>query len=398
MTAKPTTGIEVRHGRACPAQGGGTCKCNPTYRAEVYSRRDRRKIRRSFSGPGALTAAKAWRADASGAVRRGVLRAPKPTTLQEAWDAWIEGAEAGTVRTRGGHTYKPSALRGYRAAMTKRVLPALGAARLADIQSVDVQDLADKWLTEGLDPSTVRNQLMPLRAVFRRAVQRHELGINATSNLELPAVEGTRDRIASPEEAGKLLAVLEPDDKALWATALYAGLRRGELMGLDWTHIDFKAGLIRVERNYDPKAREMVTPKSRKGTRAVPIASALRGILLEHHIKSGRPSTGLVFPRADGSPFSDSALHDRTKKKWDAAALPTITLHEGRHTFASLMIAAGVNAKALSTYMGHASVTITLDRYGHLMPGNEDEAAALLDAYLERADTVARLARVGAEV
>ena len=59
-----------------------------------------------------------------------------------------------------------------------------------------------------------------------------------------------------------------------------------------------------------------------------------------------------------------------------------ITLHECRHTFASLMIAAGVNAKALSTYMGHSSITITLDRYGHLMPGNEEQAAVLLDAYL----------------
>ena len=74
--------------------------------------------------------------------------------------------------------------------------------------------------------------------------------------------------------------------------------------------------------------------------------------------------------------------------------LEEITLHECRHTFASLMIAAVVNAKALSTYMGHATITITLDRYGHLMPGNEAEAADLLDAYLERADTAARLAQL----
>jgi integrase len=60
------------------------------------------------------------------------------------------------------------------------------------------------------------------------------------------------------------------------------------------------------------------------------------------------------------------------------------------------MIAAGVNAKALSTYMGHASITITLDRYGHLMPGNEEEAAVMLDAYLARADTAARVAQVDA--
>jgi integrase len=71
-----------------------------------------------------------------------------------------------------------------------------------------------------------------------------------------------------------------------------------------------------------------------------------------------------------------------------------VTLHECRHMFASLMIAAGVNARALSTYMGHANISITLDRYGHRMPGNEAEAAGLLDAHLQRADTAARLAQL----
>jgi integrase len=70
---------------------------------------------------------------------------------------------------------------------------------------------------------------------------------------------------------------------------------------------------------------------------------------------------------------------------WQKHKLEQVTLHECRHTFASLMIRAGVNVKALATYMGHASITITLDRYGHLLPGNESEAAGLLDAYLASA-------------
>jgi integrase len=93
---------------------------------------------------------------------------------------------------------------------------------------------------------------------------------------------------------------------------------------------------------------------------------------------------GHVFGRADGKAFDGPTVDARAKAAWRRAGLEPITLHEARHTFASLMIAAGVNAKALATYMGHASVTITLDRYGHLMPGNEGEAAALLDAYLTR--------------
>lgn len=90
----------------------------------------------------------------------------------------------------------------------------------------------------------------------------------------------------------------------------------------------------------------------------------------------------------------DTNAPRRAQRIWEKAKLARITLHEARHTYASLMIAAGVNAKSLQTYMGHSSVTVTYDRYGHLMPGNEDEAAALLDAYLERSNTKARLAQV----
>jgi integrase len=94
-------------------------------------------------------------------------------------------------------------------------------------------------------------------------------------------------------------------------------------------------------------------------------------------------ASGFVFGREDGRTFAPSSVVLRAETAWAAAGLTPIGLHECRHTFASFMIAAGVNAKALSTYMGHASVTITFDRYGHLMPGNDAEAARLLDRYLE---------------
>ena len=90
---------------------------------------------------------------------------------------------------------------------------------------------------------------------------------------------------------------------------------------------------------------------------------------------------------ADGErPFNYWTLVSRAKRAWKAAELAPIGLHECRHTFAALMIAAGVNPKALSTFMGHASISITLDRYGHLFPGSEDEAAELAHAYLQRVD------------
>jgi integrase len=114
----------------------------------------------------------------------------------------------------------------------------------------------------------------------------------------------------------------------------------------------------------------------------VPIPAVLNGYLTSHHVRA-EDRSGLAFGRSAIRPFADSALRARAKRIWSDAGMLPIGFHEARHTYASLMIAAGVNAKALTTYMGHRSITTTLDRYGHLFPGNESEAAVLLDAYLE---------------
>ena len=159
----------------------------------------------------------------------------------------------------------------------------------------------------------------------------------------------------------------------MWATAIYAGLRRGELAALRREDIDLATGLICVERSWDPR-EGAVAPKSKAGRRKVPIAAALRDRLAEHLIDapSGRVFTGL------------RGAYDRGRKAAEVAGVEAPTLHECRHGYASVMIAAGVNVKALSTFMGHANIGITLDQYGHLLPGAEDEAAVLLDAFLAR--------------
>lgn len=389
MTRK-LTGIRPRHARGCAASNGARCSCRPTWEASVFSRREGKKIRKTFP---TLDAAKTWQADARVALRKGTMGTPLKVTLRQAADAWLDGARAGAIRKRNGQAYKPSVLRTYGQALRDRVLPDLGDVRLSEIRRVDLQDFADRLRADGLDPSTVRNTIAPVRVIYRRAVARGEVVVNPTSGLELPAVEGRRERIASPEEAAKLLAALRPEDRVLWATALYAGLRAGELQALRWENVDLAKGVIRVEGGYDPKARIFVAPKSRAGRRAVPIAAVLRDYLVEHRMRKGRDG-GLVFGTSVEQPFTSSSVRRRAHTAWRRAGLGPITLHEARHTFASLMIAAGVNAKSLCTYVGHSGIQITYDRYGHLMPGNEEEAACLLDAYLARADTAARLAQV----
>lgn len=190
------TGVVARAGPA------GGCDCRPRYQAQVFSARDRKTIRKTF---GSLADARAWRSETQTALRRGSARAPSRRTLAEAAEAWLVAAEAGVVRTRSGERYKPSALRGYAQALRGRLLPELGQLRLSALTRACVQDLADRLVAEGLSASTVRNALLPLRAIYRRALARQELFVNPTRGLALPAVAGRRERVAPAREADALL-------------------------------------------------------------------------------------------------------------------------------------------------------------------------------------------------
>jgi integrase len=357
----------------------GIRKRGSSYEASVWVARDNRRIRKTFPS---LREAKAWRAATGVAVNAGTVCASSSTTLGQAWNEWLEGARSGLIRTRSGDRYKPSALHGYEQSMTNRVLAKLADEKVYKLTRQQLQELADDLHREGLDPSTIRNTLMPVRALYRRCLQRGQLAVNPTASLALPAVRGKRDRIVTPEESARLLAALP---EALWATALYAGLRRGELMALRFEDVDFEKGLIRVERSYDPRSHGFVEPKSRSGRRTVPLASVLRQYLAQAKL-SRVDRTGLIFSENGERVFDDRKVALQAQACWQKHKLEPITLHECRHTLASLMIRAGVNVKALASYMGHASITITLDRYGHLLPGNESEAASLLDALLVGTD------------
>jgi integrase len=392
------SGLEQRHGRRCK---GGKCAC--PWQATVYSKRDRKRIRKLFHGYGAKDAAKRWKRDAEGAVERGELRAPTATTVREAAEAFMAGAKGGSIPTASGGQYKPATLRGYRVGLDKRVLPALGHKRLSDVRRADVQELADRLMAEGLSASTVQNTLDPLRAIYRRAIRRDEgVTINPTKGLELRRPNGKRDRIASPAEAAALIATVPESERALWACAFYAGLRRGELRALRWSHVDLEARVIHVSRGWDAIEGEQDT-KSAAGKRRVPILDLLAAELTVHKTHTGRDGRELVFGRTATGPFNPETVRRNALAAWgwrEAAnpepdgwpkviyvkaktdALEPITLHEARHTCASLLIAAGVNAKALSVIMGHSTIAMTFDTYGHLMPGGLDEARAATDAYL----------------
>lgn len=399
-------GIRARHARSCRSRDGERCNCKPSWEAFVFIKREGRKLRKTFP---TQAAAKSWRADKVAASARGQLRTPSNVKLCQAADALLAGMADGTIGTRSGGRYKPSVIRSYEASLRLRLLPEFGDRRLADVSRADVQDLADRLTGAGLTASSVSNALDPLRVIYRRALRRDLVTSDPTKGLELRRPDGRRDRIASPEEARELLAALPDEDRALWATALYAGLRRGELRGLRWSDVDLEGRMLRVERGWDDREGAQAG-KSRAAHRAVPILELLAPELAAHKLRTGRAGDDLVFGRTASAAFVPSTVRLRALGAWDrenarrlreaadpesVQLLAPLGLHEARHTYASLMIAAGANLKIVQSVMGHAAIAMTLDTYGHLMPGSLDAAAAAANAYLARLDGRPTLAAVG---
>jgi integrase len=375
-------GIRKRHSKGCSAREGGRCNCDGGWQASVYSTRDGRKLYKTFRRK---SEARSWRADAKRSLDRGALRAPNGKTLRDAAEAWLQAADRGDIRNRSGRPYKPSTLRGYRRALAERILPVLGPRKLNAITTLDLQTLVDEWLAEGQAPSTIRNSLKPLQAMYRRARSREGVPVNPTHDLELPMPDPGEIEILLPQAAARLIEALPTEDRPTWATALYAGLRYGELRALRWGAVDLDAGTIRVRESWDP-LEGSIAPKTRTSQRTTPTPGILRDLLLDRRERGGEVAdNALVFGDRNGLPFHAASLYRRADRAWAEAGLTErLRLHQARHTYASFMIAAGVNAKALSAFMGHSSIKVTFDLYGHLMPGTEAEAAALLDGFLDQ--------------
>lgn len=378
MEKTKTPGIYRRHRRSC--SGGQKCGC--PYLATVYSKREKKLIRRQFDGIGE---ARTWRQDAGAAVKAGKLKAPTRETVAQAAAVLIEGMQSGAIFDRGGRTYKPSTVRSYETALRRHILPRLGHRRLSDIDHGDLQGLVEEMHAAGLSASTITNTLDPLRVIFRRA--RRRIPVDPTEGLDMPAKNGKRRGFAGQDRAAKLIEALPADQQAYWSTAFYAGLRRGELRGLRWTDIDVKGGVIHVRRGWDD-VEGPIDPKSDAGARIVPLVGSLKKTLAAHKLATGRSGDDLVFGRSATLPFVPSTVNARAYRVWKAAGLDRLTSHEARHSCASYLIASGACRSdfELAAYIGHSDARTTKAIYGHMLPGHEREAAERLTAFLSGKD------------
>jgi integrase len=236
--------------------------------------------------------------------------------------------------------------------------------------------------------------LVALQALYRR--HRRQVLSDPTDGLDLPEAAGRREHVVDPKEGLELLDALDAwaksesddettvrSDKALWATALLAGLRRGELQALrvsDLHGLDGEgAAWIHVASSWDPVAGRK-DPKSRAGVREVPIPERLRVILAEHVEAAGRSGDNLVFGRTGSDPFTPSYLRKRALKAWVEVKRPP-TLHELRHTYSTWLDSAGISETRADRYMGHADGGVAR-RYRHQLEHQLREDAERIEAWI----------------
>jgi integrase len=237
------TGVYKIHARGCRA--GKSCPCAFAFQAMVYSTRDRKTIRKHFP---TQREAELWRGELRNAVDRGEARAPSRSTISEAAKVLLAGMRDGTIMNRSGRPYRPSTIRRYELALRRHIEPVLGRCRLTDVDRARVRALIREWTKAGHDPSSIRNNLDPLRVIFREAIEDGQVTVDPMAKLTLPQGRGRRERVADRVEAQTLIDTLPATEQAMWACAFYGGLRRGELRALRWSDVDFDAGAIRVER------------------------------------------------------------------------------------------------------------------------------------------------------
>lgn len=315
--------------------------------------------------------AEAWLQEVLVEARRGSLPGSVRTgvTFADAAAEWLRYIEQDRER-------KPSTLRDYRSCLRVHLLPAFGDRPIESITEDDIE----RW-QRGLDgiSNRTRNKLIiQMHGIFRRARRVYKLPTNPVALIEKHPIRASGDiEVFAPEEVWALVrAARDETDAALFLTAAFTGLRRGELLALRWRDVDFAGSTIRVRTSW--AGGQLTTPKSGK-VRSVPmapdVASALAR-LCERDEWTG--DDDLVFVSPVGSYMSDAALGQRYKRALRRAGLRELRFHDLRHTFGTRMIAKA-DIRRVQEWMGHADIQTTM-KYLHYAP-HPDDARLVAEAF-----------------
>lgn len=370
-------------------QRGFTKKRGSTWTALYYTSDAQGKRRqRSRGGFRTKRAAQGFLTEVLGKLQSGDYVEPAKLTFGEyLLERWLPTIE---------RSLRPSTFDSYQRLVATYILPAVGTVPLQHLTADQLDRLYAELLRAGgqkgtgLSPKTVRYVHTTIHKSLKDAERKGLVGRNVASAADPPRLRqaGARQlRVWSAEEVQTFLRGLsEHRLAAAFTLAATTGMRRGEVLGLRWSDIDFASHRLAVRQtvltiNYQVS---LGTPKTARGRRSIALDPTTLAALQAHRqrqteekgaVGTGYQDQDLVFAREDGTPLHPdyfSQLFDRTVAR---LGLPRIRLHDLRHTHATLGLAAGVHPKVMSDRLGHATVAFTQDVYMHAIPRVEQEAA-----------------------
>jgi integrase len=340
------------------------------------------------------------------AMSTGTFVESSPLTVDEYLDRWLQTAAKPRLRA---HTFVH-----YAELLTRYVRPAIGKKRLSDVRPLDIQALYSHMTAPkikkgdepqpgityglGLSARSVCYTHAVLSSALKQAVKWLMLSQNPAASVDLPRANRKEMKAMTPDEAGRFLAAASEDRlSALFSLALTTGMRPEEYLALQWKDIDLEKGTATVQRalvwNRKGGGWTFTAPKTARSRRTIPIPASVVRALISHkrrqaeaRLKVGAKyrNYDLVFATREGTPIMPRNLLSRHfKPTLRRAKLPdSIRLYDLRHTCATLLLSANEHPKIVSERLGHASITLTLDTYSHVLPSMQQAASEKLERIL----------------
>lgn len=307
-------------------------------------------------------------------------------TIQQYLASWLE-----TTRP----TLRPRTWTRYEQLIRVHVVPTLGLTRLAKLTPQQVQTLYAQKLRE-VSTTTVHHLHAVLHKSLAAALRLGLVQRNVTELVDPPRMRHHEMATLTPEQAHTFLAAAADDRlAALYTLALTTGMREGELFALKWRDVDLDAGKLQVRGTLQRTTQGLVisAPKTPRSRRSIALAATAIAALRQHRTRQVEEKlavgpvwedNGLVFCTSIGSPLdAPSFLRREYYPLLARAGLPRIRFHDLRHTAATLFLRMGVHPKVVAEMLGHATISITLDTYSHVLPDLQREATAAMDRLLK---------------
>ncbi len=318
-----------------------------------------------------------------GAIQSGTYVKPTNETLSEYLDKWVEVPDV-----------KDSTRASYRLHIRRHIAPALGQTRLQDLSVTQVKLFYSSLVKGGKDrpavsPATARRIHATLHQALRAAWEDGDVTRNVTdlAKKRLGKIDRTKPVTWTSDEVEAFLRHTASDRlSALWLLANTTGMRRGEILGLAWEAVDLDAGRMEIRQTLTTVEGVPVfgTPKSHRSVRPLRLDARTVDALRSHKARQSAEKLkwgpayhdgGLVFAQANGRAIHPDNLSRDFRDHVKAAKLPTIRLHDLRHTYGTRLSGEGIAAEVIAARLGHASVQFTLDVYVHPGEDRDQEAA-----------------------